>query len=55
MLEMGEIFFAELEAFEVAGTHLVTVPADPIAKALARRSRREGDRTEADETCAALP
>ncbi|HZL21119.1 MAG TPA: tRNA dihydrouridine synthase DusB [Polyangia bacterium] len=55
MLEMGETFFAELEAFEVAGTQLVTVPADPIAKALARRSRRDGDRTEADETCAALP
>jgi tRNA-dihydrouridine synthase B len=54
MLDMGEAFFAELEAFESAGTRLVTVPADPIAKALARRSRREGDRTEADETCAAI-
>jgi tRNA-dihydrouridine synthase B len=52
--EMGEAFFAELEAFEVAGTRLVTVPADPIAKALARRNRREGDRSEADETCVAV-
>jgi len=30
------------------------VPADPIAKALARRSRREGDRTEADEPSRAV-
>jgi tRNA-dihydrouridine synthase B len=54
MLEMGETFFAELEAFESAGTRLVTVPADPIAKALARRSRREGDRIEADEPSRAV-
>jgi tRNA-dihydrouridine synthase B len=51
--DMGEAFFAELEAFESSGARLATVPADPIAKALARRSRREGDRTEADEACVA--
>jgi nifR3 family TIM-barrel protein len=54
LLDMGEAFFAELEAFESAGALLATMPADPIAKALARRSRREGDRTLADETCVAV-
>jgi nifR3 family TIM-barrel protein len=56
VLEMGEGFFAGLEASEASGAAgLLTQPADPVAKAIARKSRRGGDeQVEADEEpCAA--
>jgi len=56
LLATGEAFFDELAAFESAGEpSLRTTPADPVAKAIARRGRRGGDeRVEADEPCAAV-
>jgi tRNA-dihydrouridine synthase len=56
LLEMGEAFFADLEAAARAGAGdgaLATTPADPIAKAVARNERRDGRRVEAKEPCAA--
>ncbi len=55
LLDMGEAFFAELEATARAGTSdgaLATTPADPIAKSVARNNRRDGRRVEAEEPCA---
>ena len=55
LLDMGEAFFAELEATARAGTGdgaLATTPADPIAKSVARNTRRDGRRAEAEEPCA---
>jgi nifR3 family TIM-barrel protein len=52
LLEMGEAFFAGLEAAARAGAGdgaLATTPADPIAKSVARNSRRDGRRVEAEE------
>jgi nifR3 family TIM-barrel protein len=56
VLELGETFFDELEAWESAGGPGVhTSPADPVAKAIARRGRRGGDeQIEAEEPCAAV-
>ena len=52
LLEMGDAFFADLEARgEVA---LATTPADPVAKSVARNGRRDGRRVEAEEPCAAV-
>jgi nifR3 family TIM-barrel protein len=52
--EMGEAFFAELEAAEAAGNaRPMLAPADPISKSLARHGRRAGGHAEADETCVA--
>ena len=55
LLAMGEAFFADLEAFEATGAAaaaIVTVPADPIAKSVARHGRRDGSaHVEAQETC----
>ena len=45
LLDMGEAFFADLEALARAGTGdgaLATTPADPIAKSVARNGRRDG-------------
>jgi nifR3 family TIM-barrel protein len=57
LLEMGEAFFAELQTAARAGVAdgtLATTPADPIAKSVARNSRRDGQRVEAEEPCAAV-
>jgi hypothetical protein len=58
LVAMGEAFFAELQAAAArAGAGdgaLATTPADPIAKSVARNSRREGHRVEAEEPCAAI-
>jgi tRNA-dihydrouridine synthase B len=52
--EMGEAFFAELEAAEAAGqARPMLAPADPISKSLARHGRRAGGHAEADEKCVA--
>jgi tRNA-dihydrouridine synthase len=52
--EMGEAFFAELEAAEAAGRpRPMLAPADPVAKSMARHGRRAGDHSEADEVCVA--
>jgi len=53
LLAMGESFFADLEAVEATGgAAIVTVPADPIAKSVARHGRRDGSaHVEADEPC----
>jgi nifR3 family TIM-barrel protein len=55
VFELGERFFDALEAEAAEGaSNLHTAPADPVAKAIARRTRRSGDeRTEAEEPCAA--
>jgi nifR3 family TIM-barrel protein len=43
LLAMGETFFAELELLTAAGgAAIATMPADPIAKAVARHGRRDG-------------
>ncbi|HXJ22296.1 MAG TPA: tRNA dihydrouridine synthase DusB [Polyangia bacterium] len=49
LLDMGEAFFAELEA----APRQAVAPADPVAKSVARQNRRGGEHTEADETVAA--
>jgi nifR3 family TIM-barrel protein len=50
--EMGEAFFADLEAAEAAGhARPMLAPADPISKSLARHGRRSGGHAEADESC----
>jgi tRNA-dihydrouridine synthase B len=51
LLDMAETFFAELEARDAAGRFaLLTTPADPIAKSIARNGRRDGaERVEARE------
>ena len=56
LLELGEAFFAELEARAAAGdaAALATTPADPVAKSVARNNRRDGGRAEAEEPCAAV-
>jgi nifR3 family TIM-barrel protein len=56
VLDLGESFFGALEAEEAAGAlDLRTAPADPVAKSIARRSRRSGDeQVEAEEPCAAV-
>jgi tRNA-dihydrouridine synthase B len=42
LLELGEVFFADLEARERAGrVDVRTTPADPIAKSIARNGRRD--------------
>ena len=58
LLEIGEAFFADLEAREQAGRGDVrTAPADPIAKSIARNGRRDSfEQVEAPEArlpCAA--
>ncbi|HXU61434.1 MAG TPA: tRNA dihydrouridine synthase DusB [Polyangia bacterium] len=54
LLEIGEAFFADLEAAEASGSPRVSVaPADPVAKSMARHNRRGGEHAEADETVAA--
>ena len=56
LLEMGEAFFADLEAAARGGVGdgaLATTPADPIAKSVARNNRRDGRHAEAEEPCAA--
>jgi tRNA-dihydrouridine synthase B len=52
--ELGEAFFAELEAAAAAGNaRPMLAPADPVSKAMARHGRRAGGHAEADETCVA--
>jgi nifR3 family TIM-barrel protein len=53
LLDLGEAFFADLDARAGAGdaATLATVPADPIAKSVARNNRRDGRRVEAEEPC----
>jgi len=46
LLDMGESFFAQLRA---AGDEVVTRPADPVAKSVARKDRRSGGHAEASE------
>ena len=51
LIEIGETFFADLEAAEAAGTLRVAVaPADPVKKSMARHNRRGGSHAEAEET-----
>jgi tRNA-dihydrouridine synthase len=55
LLELGEAFFADLQAAARGGAGdaaLATTPADPVAKSVARNSRRDGRRIEAEEPCA---
>jgi nifR3 family TIM-barrel protein len=53
LIDLGEAFFAGLERAAAAGEGAVaTVPADAIAKAVARNGRRGGARVEAEERCA---
>lgn len=54
LLDMGEAFFDRLaQMADAAGAEaLVTSPADPVAKSIARNERRTGGHSEADE-CAA--
>jgi nifR3 family TIM-barrel protein len=53
LLEMGEAFFAELEAAEAAGMpRPLLAPANPITKSMARHGRRAGAHTEAQEEVA---
>jgi nifR3 family TIM-barrel protein len=51
LLDMGEAFFVELESWQAsAPAALATVPADPVAKSIARNGRRDGgERVEAPE------
>jgi nifR3 family TIM-barrel protein len=49
LVDLGESFFASLET---SGA-VASVPADPVAKSVARNARRDGRPLEADETCAA--
>jgi nifR3 family TIM-barrel protein len=51
LLELGERFFGTLAASGAASA--ASVPADPVAKSVARNSRRDGSHVEAEETCAA--
>jgi len=54
LLAMGEAFFADLETVDAAGgaAAIATVPADPIAKSVARHGRRDGSaHVEAEEPC----
>jgi tRNA-dihydrouridine synthase B len=56
LLEMGEAFFEGLRLLadgSAADLSLATLPADPIAKSLARHGRRAGAPLEAPEPCAA--
>jgi tRNA-dihydrouridine synthase B len=55
LLDMGEAFFHDLERGQAAGgADLATVPADAVAKSIARRGRRSGDdQIEAEEPLAA--
>ncbi len=54
LLDMGDQFFAQLEAAEASGSPRVAVStADPVAKSMARHNRRGGDHAEADEPFAA--
>jgi tRNA-dihydrouridine synthase B len=53
LLDLGESFFAGLERGSGAGEGAVaTIPADPVAKAVARNGRRGGAHVEAAERCA---
>jgi nifR3 family TIM-barrel protein len=53
LVEMGEAFFADLQARAGAGDGaLATAPADPVAKSVARNNRRDGRKVEAEEPCA---
>jgi nifR3 family TIM-barrel protein len=53
MLRMGEEFFEQVSHAAHAGDPIVTNPADPVAKSIARQERRSGSgHIEADE-CAA--
>jgi hypothetical protein len=56
LVELGEAFFTDLAARGAAGDDaaLATTPADPVAKSVARNSRRDGTRVEADEPRAVL-
>jgi tRNA-dihydrouridine synthase B len=50
LLDMGEAFFTDLAAWEAQGrSDLLTSPADPVAKSIARNGRRGGEQTEAPE------
>ncbi|MFL5305454.1 MAG: tRNA dihydrouridine synthase DusB [Polyangia bacterium] len=54
LIELGETFFADLEAAEAAGTLRVAVsPADPVKKSMARHNRRGGSHAEAEEIASA--
>ncbi len=56
LVDIGETFFDRLIDFERTGQGAATaLPADPVAKSIARQGRRDGGHAEADETegCAA--
>jgi tRNA-dihydrouridine synthase B len=54
LLAMGEEFFGRLQDFAGRdGVEIGTVPADPVAKSIARQKRLGGPRVEADEPCVA--
>jgi hypothetical protein len=52
LMRMGEAFFEMVVGAAHAGDAVVTNPADPVAKSIARQDRLRGVRSEADE-CAA--
>jgi tRNA-dihydrouridine synthase len=54
LLAMGEEFFEGLTRFDDGRASTLTIPADPIAKSIARQGRRTGDHVEAEEPCPAL-
>lgn len=54
LFDLGEAFFDDLGAVERRGAlPIATVPADPVAKSVARNGRRAGAHVEAEEPCAA--
>jgi hypothetical protein len=52
LLDLGEAFFEHVTALEASGVMVAVLPADPVAKSIARQDRREGIKAEAEE-CAA--
>jgi nifR3 family TIM-barrel protein len=54
LVDLGDAFFADLASAARAGSGdaaLATMPADPVAKSVARNNRRDGRRVEAEEPC----
>jgi nifR3 family TIM-barrel protein len=53
LMDLGEAFFAGLAALGEGPAGVLSDAADPIAKSVARRERRNGEHVEATEPCAA--
>jgi tRNA-dihydrouridine synthase B len=53
LMDLGEAFFEGLQRAEATGSvPLATLPADPVAKSVARNGRRDGRKVEAEELAA---